>query len=168
MGHDISAYIKPKFESNDSSLPDNEAAFFRINAFNTKRQKLFYGILHGSDVANAGVSGNGSTIEFTREDIKTAISACKYYLDDEAAVDENFLQRIDEADSKTEIFVKVFKDLFPNSSSLFHEGDSNLDEIRDEIREDIVDIWKFHEDILSEYDDVKKTDETAGIQIYFG
>jgi hypothetical protein len=43
-----------------------------------------------------------------------------------------------------------------------------LDEIRDEIREDIVDIWKFHEDILSEYDDVKKSGVQAEIQIYFG
>ena len=162
MGHDISAYIKPKFESNDSS--DKEAAYFRINAFNTKRQKLFYGVLPGSAVANAGVSGNGSTMEFTRQDIKTAISACKYYLDDEVAAAENFLQKIDENDSKTEIFVKVFKDMFPNSSSLFHEGDTNLDEIR----EDIVDIWKFHEDILSEYDDVKKNGVQAEIQIYFG
>ena len=85
-------------------------------------------------------------------------------MDDEVAAAENFLQKIDENDSKTEIFVKVFKDMFPNSSSLFHEGDTNLDEIR----EDIVDIWKFHEDILSEYDDVKKNGVQAEIQIYFG
>ena len=37
-----------------------------------------------------------------------------------------------------------------------------------DIREGVAQVWKFCEDILSEYDDVKKTDDSAQIQIYFG
>ena len=71
MGHDISAYIKTKSTPKDSF--ENEIAYFRIGAFNTSRQRLFYGILPNATSANAGVSGNGSTLDFTEDEIKQAI-----------------------------------------------------------------------------------------------
>jgi hypothetical protein len=52
MGHDITAYIKPK-----NSVDRVEVAYFRISAFDTLRRKLFYGTLENSEMANGGVSG---------------------------------------------------------------------------------------------------------------
>ncbi len=166
MGHDISAYIKTKSSPTDDSFYDskNEVAYFRINAFNTRRQRLFYGTLRGADVANAGVSGNGSVLNFTRRDIENAISACKYYMDDEHSVQDNVLSQTIGDDTSKDIFVKAFQSMFPDTASLFQEQESTTEEIR----EDIADVWKFHEDILSEYDDVTKSDDSAEIQIYFG
>ena len=166
MGHDISAYIKTKSTSQEDvgMRCDNEVAYFRINAFNTPRQRMFYGLLTGSESANAGVSGNGSTLNFTRGDIETAIEACKYYLDDETAVYDNLITDPVGDESNKEMFVSIFEKIFPDSASLFQVTEATVDDIR----ENIADIWKFHEDILSAYDDVKSKDDSAHIQIYFG
>ena len=167
MGHDISVYIKTKANPNPTENweSNSEVAYFRIGAFNTLRQRLFYGILPGSDVANAGVSGDGSTLDFTREDIVTAISACKYFMDDDDALRETILTTVHKGEETAEQFRGVLNQIFGEMENA--EIISDLTTV-EEIREDIVDVWKFCEDILSEYDDIKKTDETAGIQIYFG
>ena len=166
MGHDISAYIKTKYtQVDDSYSPSNgEVAYFRIGAFNTTRQRLFYGILPKSMGANAGVSGDGSTLDFTEDDIKRAISACKYYMDDEVATTENLLEHeMVAADETVKLFEDVFKKIMP-----VMKNEPVFESSYDEIRENIADIWKFHEDILSAYDDVKTDDNSAQIQIYFG
>ena len=166
MGHDISAYIKTKSTPKDDSFyaSENEVAYFRIGAFNTTRQRLFYGTLRGSDVANGGVSGNGSCLEFTRGDIENAISACKYYLDDTSSLQDTILDNPIGDESTKEMFISMFQELLPNSGSIVDESKPTTEEIR----EHIADVWKFHEDILSEYDFIRSTDDSAQIQIYFG
>jgi hypothetical protein len=162
MGHDISAYIKTKSTPKDSF--ENEIAYFRIGAFNTSRQRLFYGILPNAMDANAGVSGDGSTIDFTEDDIKRAISACKYFMDDDSALREHLLEQKMEAEDSIKSFAEVFQQIAPNIKQLTTSEDTSIEGAR----ENIADIWKFHEDILSAYDDVKATDDSAQIQIYFG
>lgn len=162
MGHDISAYIKTKSTPKDSF--ENEIAYFRIGAFNTSRQRLFYGILPNASSANAGVSGDGSTLDFTEDDIKRAISACKYFMDDDSALREHLLEQKMEAEESIKAFAEVFQQIAPNIKQLTtNEGVSIED-----ARENLASIWKFHEDILSAYNDVKTTDDSAHIQIYFG
>jgi len=168
MGHDISAYIKTKSSVTDDdsySPSDGEVAYFRIGAFNTPRQRLFYGILPNAMEANAGVSGDGSTLDFTEDDIKRAISACKYYMDDESALREHLLEQKMEAEDSIKKFTSVLQQIAPNSPPLV---DDTYEVSIQDARENIADIWKFHEDILSAYDDVKSTDDSAQIQIYFG
>ena len=162
MGHDISAYIKTKSTPKDSF--DNEIAYFRIGAFNTSRQRLFYGILPNAKDANAGVSGNGSTLDFTEDDIKRAISACKYFMDDDSALREHLLEQKMEAEDSIKAFAEVFQQIAPDIKKLTTNEDISIEDAR----ENIASIWKFHEDILSAYDDVKNTDDSAHIQIYFG
>lgn len=162
MGHDISAYIKTKSTPKDSF--ENEVSYFRIGAFNTSRQRLFYGILPNAMEANAGVSGDGSTIDFTEDDIKRAISACKYYMDDDSALREHLLEQTLESEESVKKFVSILQKIAPNSPSLVDDGEEVSIE---DAREDIADIWKFHEDILSAYEDVKTTDDSAQIQISF-
>ena len=162
MGHDISAYIKTKSTPKDSF--DNEIAYFRIGAFNTSRQRLFYGILPNAKDANAGVSGDGSTLDFTEDDIKRAISACKYFMDDDSALREHLLEQKMEAEDSIKAFAEVFQQIAPDIKKLTTNEDISIEDAR----ENIASIWKFHEDILSAYDDVKNTDDSAHIQIYFG
>jgi hypothetical protein len=162
MGHDISAYIKTKSTPKDSF--DNEIAYFRIGAFNTSRQRLFYGILPNAMDANAGVSGDGSTLDFTEDDIKRAISACKYFMDDDSALREHLLEQKMEAEESIKAFADVFQQIAPNIKKLTTKEDISIEDAR----ENIASIWKFHEDILSAYNDVKATDDSAQIQIYFG
>jgi hypothetical protein len=162
MGHDISAYIKTKSTQKDSF--DNEIAYFRIGAFNTSRQRLFYGILPNAMDANAGVSGDGSTLDFTEDDIKRAISACKYFMDDDSALREHLLEQKMEAEESIKAFADVFQQIAPNIKKLTTKEDISIEDAR----ENIASIWKFHEDILSAYNDVKATDDSAHIQIYFG
>lgn len=160
MGHDISVYIKTK--SNPS--PNKEVAYFRIGAFNTLRKRLFYGIIPNSEVANAGVSGDGSTLDYTREDIVTAIGACKYFMEDEDALREVILSQEQRSDDVS----KEFRDLIENVFGKIETSPDTDSSPVDDIREGVAQVWKFCEDIIAEYDDVKKTDETASIQIYFG
>jgi hypothetical protein len=162
MGHDISAYIKTKSTPKDSF--DNEIAYFRIGAFNTSRQRLFYGILPNAMDANAGVSGDGSTLDFTEDDIKRAISACKYFMDDDSALREHLLEQKMEAEESIKAFADVFQQIAPNIKKLTTKEDISIEDAR----ENLASIWKFHEDILSAYNDVKATDDSAQIQIYFG
>jgi hypothetical protein len=162
MGHDISAYIKTKSTPKDSF--DNEIAYFRIGAFNTSRQRLFYGILPNAMDANAGVSGDGSTLDFTEDDIKRAISACKYFMDDDSALREHLLEQKMEAEDSIKSFAEVFQQIAPNIKQLTTSEDTSIEGAR----ENLASIWKFHEDILSAYNDVKATDDSAHIQIYFG
>jgi hypothetical protein len=162
MGHDISAYIKTKSTPKDSF--DNEVAYFRIGAFNTSRQRLFYGILPNATSANAGVSGDGSTLDFTEDEIKRAISACKYFMDDDSALREHLLEQKMEAEDSIKTFAEVFQQIAPNIKQLTTNEDVSIEDAR----ENLASIWKFHEDILSAYDDVKTTDDSAHIQIYFG
>jgi hypothetical protein len=162
MGHDISAYIKTKSTPKDSF--DNEIAYFRIGAFNTSRQRLFYGILPNAMDANAGVSGDGSTLDFTEDDIKRAISACKYFMDDDSALREHLLEQKMEAEESIKTFAEVFQQIAPNIKKLTTKEDISIEDAR----ENLASIWKFHEDILSAYNDVKATDDSAQIQIYFG
>jgi hypothetical protein len=162
MGHDISAYIKTKSTPKDSF--ENEIAYFRIGAFNTSRQRLFYGILPNATSANAGVSGNGSTLDFTEDEIKQAISACKYFMDDDSALREHLLEQKMEAEESIKAFAEVFQQIAPNIKQLTTNEDVSIEDAR----ENLASIWKFHEDILSAYDDVKATDDSARIQIYFG
>jgi hypothetical protein len=162
MGHDISAYIKTKSTPKDSF--ENEIAYFRIGAFNTSRQRLFYGILPNATGANAGVSGDGSTLDFTEDDIKRAISACKYFMDDDSALREHLLEQKMEAEDSIKAFAEVFQQIAPDIKKLTTNEDISIEDAR----ENIASIWKFHEDILSAYDDVKTTDDSAQIQIYFG
>jgi hypothetical protein len=162
MGHDISAYIKTKSTQKDSF--DNEIAYFRIGAFNTSRQRLFYGILPNAMDANAGVSGDGSTLDFTEDDIKRAISACKYFMDDDSALREHLLEQKMEAEESIKAFADVFQQIAPNIKKLTTKEDISIEDAR----ENLASIWKFHEDILSAYNDVKATDDSAHIQIYFG
>ncbi len=162
MGHDISAYIKTKSTPKDRF--ENEIAYFRIGAFNTSRQRLFYGILPNATSANAGVSGNGSTLDFTEDEIKQAISACKYFMDDDSALREHLLEQKMEAEESIKAFAEVFQQIAPNIKQLTTNEDVSIEDAR----ENLASIWKFHEDILSAYDDVKATDDSARIQIYFG
>ena len=166
MGHDISAYIKTKSSPTDDSFysSENEVAYFRIGAFNTSRQRLFYGILPNATSANAGVSGDGSTLDFTEDDIKQAISACKYFMDDDSALRENLLEQKMEAEDSIEVFAEVFQQIAPNIKKLTTKEDISIEDAR----ENLASIWKFHEDILSAYSDVKTNDDSAKIQIYFG
>lgn len=167
MGHDISAYIKTKSTPKDSF--EDEIAYFRIGAFNTSRQRLFYGILPNAMKANGGVSGNGSTLDFTEDDIKRAISACKYFMDDDSALRENLLEQKMEAEDSIKKFASVLQHLTSFYGNAINDCITPNDEISiQDLREDIADIWKFHEDILSAYEDVKKNDDSAQIQIYFG
>lgn len=161
MGHDISAFIKTKANPNPleaDNWSDHEAAYFRINAFNTTRQRLFYGTLRGAAAANGGVSGNGRTIDFTRDDIVNAINACKYYLDDDDDAQDFVDATVFDAERDGEMVKRVMEQALG----------VKMGEMESEIRENIADIWKFHEDILSEYDDAMKNDDSAQIQIYFG
>jgi hypothetical protein len=114
--------------------------------------------------ANAGVSGDGSTIDFTEDDIKRAISACKYFMDDDSALREHLLEQKMEAEDSIKSFAEIFQQIAPNIKQLTTSEDTSIEGAR----ENIADIWKFHEDILSAYDDVKTTDDSAQIQIYFG
>lgn len=167
MGHDISAYIKTKANPNPTEdwETSERIAYFRIGAFNTLRQRLFYGIIPGSDVANAGVSGDGSTLDFTREDIVTAISACKYFMDDDDSLRETILSREHESEETTNKFRDFLQQIFGEiDNSMILTDQSSIDEIR----EDIGDVWEFCENILSNYDETRREDDSAQIQIYFG
>lgn len=161
MGHDISVYIKTK--SNPS--PNKEVAYFRISAFNTLRKRLFYGIIPNSEVANAGVSGNGSTLDYTREDIVTAIGACKYFMEDNDVLRDVILSQ----EQRSDVASKEFLDLIEGVFGKIELSSPDVDESPiDDIREGVAQVWKFCEDIIAEYDNVKKTDDSAQIQIYFG
>ena len=165
MGHDISAYIKTKSNPTPNWENGKEVAYFRIGAFNTLRKRLFYGIIPNSEVANAGVSGNGSTLDYSREDIVSAINACKYFMEDDDALREVILSQEQRSDAAS----KEFRDLIEGVLGKMETSSTDVEESPiDDIREGVAQVWKFCEDILSEYDDVKKTDDSAGIQIYFG
>jgi hypothetical protein len=114
--------------------------------------------------ANAGVSGDGSTLDFTEDDIKRAISACKYFMDDDSALREHLLEQKMEAEESIKAFADVFQQIAPNIKKLTTKEDISIEDAR----ENLASIWKFHEDILSAYNDVKATDDSAQIQIYFG
>ena len=172
MGHDISAYIKTKSTSHEDigMRCDNEVAYFRIGAFNTSRQRLFYGILPNAMTANAGVSGDGSTLDFTEDDIKRAISACKYFMDDDSALREHLLEQRMDAEDSIKKFADTFQQLMfqqlqitPETKPIVDRLVSNEDMSIEDARENLASIWKFHEDILSAYNDVKKDDDSSQI-----
>lgn len=165
MGHDISAYIKTKSNPNPNWENAKEVAYFRIGAFNTLRKRLFYGIIPNSEIANAGVSGDGSTRDYTREDIVSAINACKYFMEDDDALREVILSQEQRSDAAS----KEFRNLIEGVFGKMETSSTDVEESPiDDIREGVAQVWKFCEDILSEYDDVRKTDDSAQIQIYFG
>lgn len=167
MGHDISAFIKTKANPNPTENwdPNTEVAYFRIGAFNTLRQRLFYGVIPGSDVANAGVSGDGSTLDFSREDIQKAITACKYFMEDDVALHETILATEHRGAETAKEFRSVLNNIFGQMEDVTTISDNSP---LDSIREDVADVWEFCENVLTEYDDVKKSDASAQIQIYFG
>lgn len=159
MGHDITAYIKPK-----NGVDKVEVAYFRISAFDTLRRKLFYGTLEGSENANGGVSGNGATISYTRGEIDTAKEGCKYFLDDIDALKEFILNTYNE---EVEQNVKKFKELI----TLVFGDDSEDAEIEpessvEEIKENLIDIILFHHKILQSYDDAARN-KNVEIEIDF-
>jgi hypothetical protein len=69
-----------------------------------------------------------------------------------------------EAEESIKAFADVFQQIAPNIKKLTTKEDISIEDAR----ENIASIWKFHEDILSAYNDVKATDDSAQIQIYFG
>lgn len=149
MGHDITAYIKPK-----NSVDRVEVAYFRISAFDTLRRKLFYGTLENSEMANGGVSGKGATIKYSRKEIDTAKEGCKYFADDIDALKEFILNKYNE---DVEQNVKKFKELI----TLVFGDDREDTEIEpessvDEIKENLVDIILFHHKTLQAYDDAAR------------
>lgn len=157
MGHDISAYVKTKDDNNET-----EVSYFRIGAFNTQRQRLFYGTLPRAQDANAGVSGNGDSIVFTRDEIQKAIDACKYYLDDGELLDENLLSQELEGEKLIDGFKEVLSKLTGTNiatAPVTFDADT---------KGNLEDIIKFHETILETYDLTLKNDPTSYIEIYFG
>jgi|688.fasta_scaffold543294_3 hypothetical protein len=151
MGHDIYAYIKEK-----NSEEKEEVAYFRISAFNYVRRKLFYGTLNNSESANAGVSGNGSTIQFTKDDIQTAKEACKYYLEDIDALYQFVLSKTNiEAEETIKKFRQLIAQVFNGNELEFSEAledESNVEEIK----ENLVDIILFHHKVLEAYHDASR------------
>lgn len=171
MGHDISAYIKTKYEPTpyESYAAGNtdagEISYFRIGGFNKLRQRLFYSIIPGSDVANAGFSGDGSLLDFTRDDISKAIEACKYLMEDETALREILLSPKYSAEETAKQFRGVLEAIFANEPSA-KIIDTNTTVTVDEIRKNIADVWKFCDNIIFAYDVFGEN--ARGIQIYFG
>lgn len=159
MGHDITAYIKPK-----NGVDKVEVAYFRISAFDALRRKLFYGTLQNSEIANAGVSGNGSIITYSRKEIETAKEGCKYFVEDIDALKEFILNKSNE---DVEQNVKKFKELI----TMVFGDDSEYTEIEpessvEEIKENLVDIIIFHHKILQAYDDAARK-QNVEIEIEF-
>ena len=149
MGHDITAYIKPK-----SGVDKIEVTYFRISAFDTLRRKLFYGTLEGSENANGGVSGNGNVLTYTRKEINTAKEACKYFLDDIDALNEFILTKYNvEAEQNVKKFEEILTLVFGN---YLEEPEIEIDKSVEEIKENLVDIILFHHKILQAYDDAAR------------
>jgi hypothetical protein len=75
-----------------------------------------------------------------------------------------------EAEESIKTFAEMFQQLqiTPETKPIVDRLVSNEDMSIEDARENLASIWKFHEDILSAYDDVKATDDSAHIQIYFG
>lgn len=158
MGHDISAYVKTKDDNNET-----EVSYFRIGAFNTQRQRLFYGTLPRAQDANAGVSGNGDSIIFTRDEIQKAIDACKYYIEDGELLDENLLSHQLKGEESIDMFAEVLSQLTGGKVATAPVTFNNEDS-----KNNLEDIIKFHETILETYDLTLKNDPTSYIEIYFG
>jgi hypothetical protein len=85
-------------------------------------------------------------------------------MDDESALREHLLHQKMKAEDSIKSFASIFEQIAPNSKPLVDDEEISIEDAR----ENIADIWKFHEDILSAYDDVKSNDDSAQIQIYFG
>ncbi len=151
MGHDIYAYVKEK-----RSDEKQEAAYFRISAFNYLRRKLFYGTLNNAEQANGGVSGNGTSLTFTKDDIETAKEACKYYLEDIDALYEFVLSKTNvEAENNIQKFRELITMVFDGSESAFSESFTDESSV-EEIKENLVDIILFHHKILEAYYDASR------------
>jgi hypothetical protein len=164
MGHDISAYIKTKDSKSD------EVSYFRISAFDNRRQRVFYGTLKGSEIANAGVSGDGSEVVFSIEDITNAISACDYFLNDEDALVEHILSKKMKAEDNQEQFKKVISMFIERMGVPAAEDDDTKDQSDNimnvqEALEDIMDTIRFHNDIVYAYEETK---DAQGVEIHFG
>lgn len=164
MGHDITAYVKTKADR-DSESPGKEVAYFRIGAFDKIRQRLFYGILQRAESANAGVSGSGTTIRFTRDDIAKAIEACKYFMEDEDALRDVILSKQHSQEEVSQQFLDAIDSVFgpsPDRSRMM-----STEATEEEYRAQLADIWEFLEDIISGYDHARSTDPSAQIRIEF-
>ena len=86
-------------------------------------------------------------------------------MEDDDALREAILSQEQRSDAAS----KEFRDLTEGVFGKLETSSTDVEESPiDDIREGVAQVWKFCEDILSEYDDVKKTDDSAGIQIYFG
>lgn len=151
MGHDISAYIRIKGTQEEEPV---EVSYFRISAFDTRRQRVFYNTLAGSEVANGGVSGNGSDIVFSRQDIQNTLDALEYYLDDYASLMELVRKRDSNADEQRERFKKALGSILGQEFENAMTPDENLDDVRESM-EDVADAIKFHNDIIFAYDEAQ-------------
>ena len=161
MGHDIYAYVKEK-RGNEKQ----EAAYFRISAFNLIRRKLFYGTLENSEEANGGVSGNGTSLTFTKDEINTAKEACKYYLEDIDALYEFVLSKTNvEAEKNVQKFKELITMVFEGSESELSESIGSESSV-EEIKENLVDIILFHHKILEAYHESVRT-KNVEIEIEF-
>lgn len=162
MGHDITAYIRRKTDTNPGSTEDVEAAYMRIAAFNTMRQRIFYGILKGAEEANGGVSGTGVTLPFTKEDIDEAIKACDYYMEDDEALMDMIGSKPHSKEGDTKAFLDIIQTM---TGSTIDPDEAEPD--YEQIREDLADTWKFLDDVLSAYNDAVEETGSAEILIEF-
>ena len=162
MGHDIYAFVK-KVNSGEEKL--NPVSYLRINAFDTERRKLFYGTLEGSEVADGGVSGNGSNLTFSIKDIETSKKMCEYFLEDIDSVGDVVLSKRNvKADESvksfdmaiTEMFGHLFKD---------EENKEEDDEVYN-IKSNLVDIIIFHQNIIDAFNEVNPQEDSM-IEIDF-
>lgn len=162
MGHDIYAFIK-KANSGEEKL--DSVSYLRINAFDTERRKLFYGTLEGSEVADGGVSGNGSTLTFSIKDIETSKKMCEYFLEDIDSVGDAVLSKRNvKADESVKSFDTAITQMFGH---LFKSEDDNED--HDEvysIKSNLVDIIIFYQNIIDAFNEVDPQ-ENSMIEIDF-
>lgn len=164
MGHDITAYVKTKADRDPDSSGE-EVAYFRISAFNTIRQRLFYGILPRAESANGGVSGTGETIRFTRDDIAKAMDACEYFMEDDQALRDVVVSKQHGQEKTTAEFRDLIDSVFGTNVDYSSLPTENADP--QELRLQLADIWEFLNDILTGYDEVRKFDPSAQIRIDF-
>jgi|CXWK01.1.fsa_nt_gi DNA-directed RNA polymerase subunit L len=167
MGHDISAYVKLKrdvaIDDEDVHGNDTEIAYVRIGAFNTTRQRIFYGMLPEKAMdCNAGVSGDGTTMEFSREEIANSRAGCSYYLQDPDML-ESILTRVLDVERHQEDFKTVIEGIVKSKIEL---KDNTT---REAVTEHLEDTMEFCDKILAEYDSMWTSGHQPPIiQIYFG
>lgn len=166
MGHDISAYVKRKqdvaVDEQDEHGNDTETAYVRIGAFNTTRQRVFYGMLPEKAMeCNAGVSGDGTRMEFTRQEIANTRAGCNYYLQDPDML-EGILTTALPVERHQDEFKKVLEGIVKSKIEL------NDNTTNDAITEHLEDTMAFCDKILAEYDSMVADGQQPTIEIYFG